>query len=119
MAHRHFAVGADVAYFRGDVLPPDFPDDSDEPYIEIAPTLVVEILSPSDKHGDVLQRVDDYLAAGTEAVWLVEPVRKTVTSYSNNAPPRMTAGDEKLTEPDVLPGFEVPVSKLFRFVVRK
>lgn len=115
----NLAVGADVAYFRGDLLPPGFPEDTDEPFVELAPTLAVEILSPSDRQGDVLARVGDYLNAGVEAVWLVEPVRKTVTSYAADRPPRMAAGDEPLAEPAALPGFEVRVSALFEFVVRK
>lgn len=115
----NLAVGSDVAYFRGDLLPEGFPDDSDNPYLELAPTLAVEILSPSDKHGDVLNRVAQYLMAGTEAVWLIDPVGKTVTSYADDRPPRMTSGEQPLTEPEVLPGFEIDVSQLFRFVIRK
>lgn len=114
----NLAVGADVAYFRLEDLPADFEDD-DPPYVEAAPALAVEILSRSDKAEQARNRVKLYLAAGVAAVWILDPVVKTVTSHGPGRPPRMTAGDDPVTEPDVLPGFEVPASAMSRLVIRK
>lgn len=38
------------------------------------PTMVVEILSPSQGSGTILERVDHYLAHGVQSAWVVEPV---------------------------------------------
>jgi Uma2 family endonuclease len=38
-------------------------------YPALAPDLVVEILSPSDRPGEVLGKVADWLSAGTRLVW--------------------------------------------------
>lgn len=38
-----------------------------------APDLAVAVLSPSKRPGELLAKVEDYLAAGTRLVWLVDP----------------------------------------------
>ena len=52
---------------------------SDAPYENIPtvpPLLCIEILSPEDSMGEMLERVDDYLRMGVPAVWLVDPWRR-------------------------------------------
>ena len=39
----------------------------------LAPDLVVEVVSPSDRMAVVLDKVSDYLLAGVQLVWVVEP----------------------------------------------
>ncbi len=40
---------------------------------DLAPDLVVEVLSPGDRPGEVLAKVADWLSAGTTLVWVVDP----------------------------------------------
>ena len=46
-----------------------------------APDLAVEVASPWDRPADVQIKLDEYFAAGTRLVWLVEPETRTVRIY--------------------------------------
>jgi Uma2 family endonuclease len=46
-------------------------------FARIASDLVVEVLSPDDRSGEVLQKVGDWLVAGTRLVWVIDPERRT------------------------------------------
>ena len=46
-----------------------------------APDLVVEVVSPGDRYGEVAEKVADWLAAGTQMVVVVEPQQRTVAVH--------------------------------------
>src|SRR4030095_2647233 len=46
-----------------------------------APDLALEVLSPGDSYTEVEEKVREYLAAGTKAVWIVDPKGRTITVY--------------------------------------
>lgn len=77
-----------------------------------APDLAIEILSPSNRAltGD---KVADYLATGSRLVWVVDPLRRAVVVQETDRPNRTLAGDDLLAGEPVLPGFRLPVSRLF------
>ena len=77
-----------------------------------APDLAVEVLSPDDRPRDVADKVREYLTHGVTLVWVIDPSARAVTVHSKAAPASIT--HEQLVEGgDVLPGFSVPVSRLF------
>jgi Uma2 family endonuclease len=78
-----------------------------------APDLAIEILSPEDRAGEVLRKVSRFLDAGTRLVWVVDPLRFTVTVYRPNGEFDMLGQDEVLSGEDVLPGFTCRVAELF------
>jgi len=41
--------------------------------ISAPPLLAVEVLSPDDRAADLQEKIDDYLAFGAAAVWVVDP----------------------------------------------
>ena len=87
--------------------------------IPAAPTFAVEVRSKSD-YGPAAEREmaakrADYFAAGTLAVWDVDPVAGTVTCHRHTAPAAgvvFGAGDTADAEPAV-PGWRVPVADGF------
>lgn len=83
------------------------------PYQRIAPDLVVEVLSPSDRRRAILDKVNDYLGAGSRVVWVVDPKRQIVTVHRPGAGPKRLESRDVLRGDDVLPGFELPLVKLF------
>jgi Uma2 family endonuclease len=83
-------------------------------YLDVAPELVVEILSPDDLWSEVMEKLDEYLSAGVDAVWIVDPKRKTVFSYHSLTEVRRFTEGQVLMEEEILPGFAHPVSALFR-----
>lgn len=94
------------------------PDD-DENFIDGAPIFAAEIRSKND-HGPAgdaaaMAKRDDYFAAGTLAVWDVNPRARTITRYTPdtmNTPKVFHAGDIADAEP-ALPDWRVPVDDIF------
>jgi Uma2 family endonuclease len=78
-----------------------------------APDLAVEVLSPGDTVFEIEEKVANYLAAGSRAVWVVNPRRRTVTVYRSNAEPRVLPDSEMLEGGDVVTGFKHPVHDIF------
>lgn len=103
-------VGIDVAFISAATAASN-PDDAF--LIEGVPVLAVEILSPSDKQEDITGKVQDYLDAGVPAIWIAEPVFRTVTVYRpDHEPALFNARQELICEPH-LPGFRVLVADIF------
>ncbi len=77
------------------------------------PDLAVEVLSPDDRPAEVAAKVSDYIRAGTQAVWVVDPDAQTVTVYSRDLAIRYGA-DEILDGAPVLPGLRLAVRDLIK-----
>jgi Uma2 family endonuclease len=101
---------ADVSFIRFGRLPRELPP---EGHIRIAPDLAVEVVSPNDLAYDVDGKVEDYLQAGVQLVWVVNPVTRTVRVHHPNGPGATLRADGELTGGDVLPGFRCPIRDLF------
>ncbi len=82
-------------------------------FVEGAPELAVEVLSPTDRASDVLQKIREYLAAGARLVWVVDPHNRTVTAHHPSGDARTYSGAEPVGGEDVLPGFSFCASDLF------
>ncbi len=82
--------------------------------LEVAPELVVEVRSPTDRTSHIFGKVSDYLKAGVVVVVVLDPAIEAATIYreTEDIPQRFSNGDE-LALPDVLPGFAIPVRKFF------
>ena len=79
----------------------------------IPPDLAVEVVSPSDKVYDVLEKVLEYLDAGTQMVWVVEPIFKTVTVYRSPNNIKILTLNDILTGEEVVEGFQCTVAEIF------
>ncbi len=80
---------------------------------EIPPDLAVEVVSPSDAQFRIVQKVLNYLDAGTQLVWVIEPVAKTVTVYRSETDITLLTREDTLTGEEVVPGFSCEVGELF------
>lgn len=78
-----------------------------------APDLVVEVLSPTDRSGDIADRLRDYLAAGVRLAWLLDPRTKAAAVFPAGRMPYFVMADGELDGEDVLPGFKLPLRDLF------
>ncbi|PYP57411.1 MAG: Uma2 family endonuclease [Gemmatimonadetes bacterium] len=86
---------------------------SDEGYAELAPDWVAEILSPSDRPGEVLEKVGQWLNAGVRLVWVLDPVRRHTRIYRADGTVSMVGPDDELDGEDVIPGFRCPLADLW------
>lgn len=81
-------------------------------YAPFAPDLVVEVLSPGDRAGEVLARVADWLDAGARLVWVIDPVRREARVHRPDGSLTLVRADGMLDGEDVLAGFECPLAEV-------
>ena len=84
-----------------------------EGFLDVAPELTVEILSPTDRPDQVRRKLSEYFAAGVRQVWVIDPATRTVQVHHGRGGPLSLAHGAVLTGGDVLPGFELPVDDIF------
>jgi len=100
--------GPDVLFISKERLDPDAEVDG---YSEIVPDLAVEVVSPDDTYAEVTAKVGEYLDTGVRLVWVVEPKTRRVTVFPGG---RILSEEDDLDGGEVLPGFRVPLSRVFR-----
>lgn len=112
-ADRRTLLLPDVAFISKDrIAAPDL-----DSYAPFMPDLVVEIISPSQTLQQARRKAGVYLRLGTELVWLVRQVEKTAevwTVMDGQARSESVGMDGELIGGAVLPGFTLPLRKLFR-----
>ena len=91
----------DVAFISNERLP----DPPPRGFAEMAPDLAVEVLSPDDRPGEVLEKVADWLKAGARLVWVVDPIRRVARVYRADGSASLLEENDALQGEDVLPGF--------------
>ena len=101
--------GADIAFVSQERLA----EKSPKGFLKVAPELVVEIMSPSDRWQDVRQKLDEYFAIGVQRVWIVEPDNLTVLVCLSSTEMRKLGEADLLIGEGVLDGFSLPVAELF------
>ena len=88
-----------------------------EARIDGPPTLVVEILSPSNSRKDRLQKLRIYQKVKVQHYWLVDPEEKTLECYSltDGTYALFAAGmDEDVVEITSFPGLTIPLETLWK-----
>ncbi len=78
-----------------------------------APDLAVEVISPDDTYAEVEEKVRDWLDAGTEVVWVLNPRTQSLTVYLPGGEARILSATDTLTGEPVLPGFACQVIEFF------
>jgi Uma2 family endonuclease len=99
----------DVSFIRAERIPPEgvagfFPG---------APDLAVEVLSPNDRPGEVALKSQEWLAAGCDTVWIVDPRTRNVTAHRRGVKAETITEGESLVCENLLPGFSLPVVDIF------
>ncbi len=85
-----------------------------EVYVQGAPDLAVEVISPSSRQYDSFEKRINYARAGVQEYWLVDPIARSVAIYT-------LEGDQfvRVSQPDdhlrsrVLPGFWLRLEWVF------
>ncbi len=99
----------DAAFIRAERIADGLP----KGFFPGAPDLAVEVLSPGDRAGEVFEKVQNWLHAGSSAVWVVDPKTQTVTVYDSARKAVILQSTESLEGGDLLPGFSTPVAELY------
>jgi Uma2 family endonuclease len=105
-------LGPDAAVVLSGRLPPS---EAQIGFLELAPDLAVEIVSPTDRSTTVSGKVDAYLTAGVRLVWVIEPARRFVRVYSAGGSEQQLQADrgEMLRADALIPGFSLALAELF------
>lgn len=99
--------GPDVAYWSKKRLP-----QVPVGYMEVAPELAVEVLSPSNTSKQIRAKLREYFERGVLMVWVVAPEDRTITVYRTPDEGRVLHENATLSGEEVLPGFSCRVSDL-------
>lgn len=102
--------GVDVGYISYSRIPkgalPDGP-------LPVAPELAAEVRSPSDAWTELFAKAEEYFATGVNVVLLIDPQRGIVAVCRPGPVQTDLTVADTLTLPDILPGFALPVARLF------
>ncbi|QDU23147.1 Uma2 family endonuclease [Urbifossiella limnaea] len=79
---------------------------------DIVPDLCVEVVSPTDRAGDLNNKIEEYLEAGVRQVWVVYPETAVVDVYEPSSAARRLTRADTLDGGTVLPGFTLPLAEL-------
>jgi Uma2 family endonuclease len=71
------------------------------------------VLSPDDRAGEVLAKVQDWLGAGCRSVWVIDSTTRTVSVYRSRREIAVLDESDSLDADDLLPGFRLPVAQIF------
>jgi len=100
----------DVAFVRAARVPRGYSPE----IFRGAPDLAIEIVSPSNRAGHFLHKISEFLEAGTQLVWVIDPARETVVVHDQSGMPRVLRVPERLECDDIMPGLSLDVGALFR-----
>ncbi len=107
---RETVLAPDTAFVRAERMPQG---EARWHFPRLAPDLVVEVLSPSDRAADLAVKVSLYQEAGVPLIWVVDPRAETVTVLALGQAPLVVTATDTLDGGEVLPEFQVAVAELF------
>jgi Uma2 family endonuclease len=84
-------------------------------YLEGAPDLAVEVLSPGNTVEEIEDKLTEYFENGSRLVWVIHPTQHYVLVYrSAQEPDRLLKGKDSLDGEEVIPGFTLAIADLFQ-----
>lgn len=101
----------DIAFASWSKFPS--PEYLGEPIPDLVPDLAVEVLSEGNTPKEMSRKLDDYFDAGVRLVWFVDPRKRTVDVFTAKDACITLGEQQTLTGGEVLPGFKLPLKKLF------
>jgi Uma2 family endonuclease len=88
-------------------------DDRGSGYLDLAPDLIVEVVSPSDRASYLQRKMQEWMEAGVRLALAVYPETRRVAVHEPGQLVRMLGPDDELDSGNVLPGFRCRVSEFF------
>ena len=78
------------------------------------PDLAVEVVSPCDRVFEIDEKIEDWLTAGVQQVWVVNPRKKNVAIHARGKDVTILTTKDHLDAGDVVPGFRLAVMEIFQ-----
>ena len=80
-------------------------------YVDGAPDLAVEVLSPTDRKKRAIEKCRMWVATGATMAVLIDPDRRTATVFTATEERELAAADT-LTFADLIPGLSIPLASV-------
>jgi Uma2 family endonuclease len=106
----------DASFFSWDRIGGEIPK---EPMPRRIPDLAAEVISENNTVKEMQRKLQDYFASGVRVVWVFYPKTETAEVYTSPTRKRRIPRDGILDGGKLLPGFSLPLKKLFPRVNRK
>ena len=100
-------LAPDLAFVRAERL-----ENAGDAYLDFAPDLAIEVVSPSNTLSDVARKLGLYLLHGSSEVWVVRPREREIAVHRANATKAVFRADEALTSP-LFPGKAIALGRVF------
>lgn len=81
-------------------------------YPAIAPDLAVEVVSPNDLVYELETKIKEYLLAGVQLIWIINPATISVTVHRQDGTTTRLLDTDELNGEDVIPGFRCSITSL-------
>lgn len=81
--------------------------------IRVKTLFAIEILSDSESHEDVLDKIQDYFDGGAQLVWYIAPKRQKIYVYTSPDESEAFKGQQVISAAPVIPDFSFTVADLF------
>ena len=98
----------DVAFLSNELAAAGDPDH----IFHGAPELAIEVVSESESALELRQKIQEYLDAGSKAVWAFYPKLQVIAVY-DKAGARELRGEQILEASEILPGFQAAANEFF------
>jgi len=86
--------------------------DAGDGYLEMAPDLAIEVVSPGNTAAEIARKTAIYLAAGANEVWVVRPREREVAVHRGQSRIELLRGDDILESP-LFPNLSLRISEIF------
>jgi Uma2 family endonuclease len=84
-----------------------------QPIPDLVPDLAVEVLSAGNTKREMQRKLEEYFETGVRLVWFIDPRTRTAEVYTSPRKSKIIPADGALDGGKVLPGFRLPLRKLF------
>ena len=99
----------DLTYVSFDRLPATWEENAACP---VAPELAIEIISPGQTFGQMIQKASIYLSNNVLRVWIIDPSTKSLTVFYTDAAPVTYTGEQLISDP-IFPDLSIVASQIF------
>jgi len=102
--------GADIAFYSYDRLPKSM---SPSGFLDIPPTLIVEIVGKGSGWNELLEKVCEYLQMGVDLVWVFDASSRRLHVFRKDAEPVILESTGRIENEPCLPKFSLKIEDLF------
>ena len=88
-------------------------DEAEGAFPHFAPDVAIEVASPTNTPAALARKTEEYFANGTQAVWIADPVPRTVAIRRPGQPEQVFGVGDLLSGEPEIPGFACAVADLF------